>query len=230
MSKLLMAAAGGAAPEFPDIAGIKFRYDVSSFAGFSDNDPIATMTDSSGQGRNATSAVNQAIYKTNVFGDLPAARFTGDEYLFSAFAQDSINYLYAVVDSTSVNNGFGLVMGRSGNFPTAYFGLPGIGGYDKVPAVYSPTGDDATLPNTPVTRKVIIRWRMNGTTAGVRADSGTESTSTNISASRGNYTGIGLSTQPLSMDIAEIIMYTGNTPTSEEDSQLMGYLSAKWGV
>lgn len=60
-----------------DIAGLQLWLKADSLS-LSDNDPISTWTDSSGNGNNATGTLTaRPLYKTNIINSLPVVRFDG---------------------------------------------------------------------------------------------------------------------------------------------------------
>lgn len=69
-SGMLLASAG------PPSSGLKFFMDPAAF-GLSDNDAIATATDSSGQGNHATQSngAKRPTFKTGIINGLPVVRF-----------------------------------------------------------------------------------------------------------------------------------------------------------
>lgn len=74
----------GSTPFVPtDIAGLKLWIDANTLA-LSDNDPVATWTDLSGNGNDADQATsgNRPLYKTNIQNGKPIIRFDGtDDFL-----------------------------------------------------------------------------------------------------------------------------------------------------
>lgn len=57
----------------------EFRFEADSITGLSDNDPVATWPDLSGNGRDATQATpsDRPTYKTGIINGLPAVRYPG---------------------------------------------------------------------------------------------------------------------------------------------------------
>lgn len=70
---------GGAAFSPDDVAGLHIWLKADAITGLSDNDPVATWSDSSGNANDATqaSAPNRPIYKTGIVNSLPVVRFDG---------------------------------------------------------------------------------------------------------------------------------------------------------
>ena len=65
-----------------DLTGLMLWYDASQES-FSDNDPVGTWTDWSGNGSHATQATtgSKPTFKTNIINGKPALYFTTDDYL-----------------------------------------------------------------------------------------------------------------------------------------------------
>lgn len=63
----------------PNMDGLVLYLDTSQLVGLSENDPITSATDWSGQGNHATQAdpAKQPLYKTNILNGKPVMRFDG---------------------------------------------------------------------------------------------------------------------------------------------------------
>lgn len=76
-------AAGGYTCPPSDFGGLAAWWKADSLS-LSDGDPISTWTDSSGNGKDATATLTtRPLYKTNIFGSMPAVRFDGSNDFFS---------------------------------------------------------------------------------------------------------------------------------------------------
>lgn len=84
---LRVKAAGAAAFSPASYTGLKLDLNASQIAGKIDGDALSAWNDSSGQGNNFAQGTGsqQPLYKTNIFGTLPAVRFDGtDDNMVSA--------------------------------------------------------------------------------------------------------------------------------------------------
>lgn len=74
----LLISYRGTAPFSPaDIVGLEAWYDASQLTGYSNNDPVTSWTDLSGNGFHATpGAFAQPTYQTGIKNGLPAIRFS----------------------------------------------------------------------------------------------------------------------------------------------------------
>ena len=67
-----------------DVSNLILWLDASAITGLNNNDPVATWSDRSGNGNDATqaTATNRPLYKTNIVNGKPVVRFDGvDNYL-----------------------------------------------------------------------------------------------------------------------------------------------------
>ena len=87
----------GPAPEGPppafvptDIAGCQLWLEADSLS-LSNNDPVTSWTDLSGQSHHATEATNPPTYKTGILNSLPVVRFDGSDDKLSITDWGAIN-------------------------------------------------------------------------------------------------------------------------------------------
>lgn len=91
------AGGGGFSPT--DIAGLVAWYKADAIGGLSDNDPVATWADSSGNGRDATqgTAANKPTYQTGEVNSLPCVRFDGSNDVLAATCPHQPDFTLFVV-------------------------------------------------------------------------------------------------------------------------------------
>ena len=114
---------GSAAFSPTDIAGLQIFYDARRLAGFNDGDAVATVSDLSGNSRDATqgTASKRPLYKTNVYGSDPALLFDGvDDALGLTNYLPGNNYTMVAVFSGTVI----FPVGGSANF--WFYSSPGM--------------------------------------------------------------------------------------------------------
>jgi hypothetical protein len=81
-----------------DIAGLQVWLKADALA-LSDNDPVASWTDSSGNGRTLTSATGQT-YQTNEQNSLPIVRFDGTDDLMDNGSAIALKHIFVVLKIT----------------------------------------------------------------------------------------------------------------------------------
>lgn len=88
MSLLLTLSSDGSGFSPASISGLTLWLKAHAITGLNDGDPVATWTDLSGNGNNATQAVgaNRPKYKTNIVNALPVVRFERDDSSNLGFA------------------------------------------------------------------------------------------------------------------------------------------------
>ncbi len=104
--------AGGGPPPFvpTDIAGCLLWLDAAQIVGLSDNDPVDTWSDLSGQANDATGVLTtRPLYKTNIINSKPIVRFDGvDDFLITidTVTPRTIFFLGQLVALPGGNKGF----------------------------------------------------------------------------------------------------------------------------
>jgi len=236
-----MQSGGGAAAFSPtDIAGLQIWLDASQIVGLNDGDAVATWTDASGNGYNATqgTASKRPIYKTSILNGQPVMRFDGvDDFLenatFTALNNATAASLFIVKRQTS---------GAAIRFPFLFvnsFYQFNLGGGPKYWRTSATEDANATLDWTTWTYEAQLfdgsqsgnanrlKIRSNGSPVSV-SYTGT------IAATLGSGTGFYVSTldgtlYPWNGDIAEIIGYS-TVPSAGQLALLEQYLAAKYGL
>lgn len=93
-------AALGRAFSPTDISGLTLWLKADAIVGLNDADPVATWTDSSSQGNNATQATGtkQPAYKTNIINGLGIVRFDGTtDFLAGSTTASATRHLFILV-------------------------------------------------------------------------------------------------------------------------------------
>lgn len=236
-----MQSGGGAAAFTPaSIAGLKLWLDASQITGLNDGDAVATWSDASGNGYNATqsTASKRPLYKTSILNGKPVVRFDGvDDFLengtFTAFNNASAASLFIVKRHTS---SVGIIWPMV--FATYLFYQFNLNG-QKYWRTSLTEDANATLDWTTWTYEAQLfdgsqsgnanrlKIRSNGSPVSV-SYTGT------IAATLGSGTGFYVSTAdgtqyPWNGDIAEIIAYS-TAPSAGQLAQLEQYLAAKYGL
>lgn len=114
-ANLMLKNGGGAAAWTPaSIPGLLLWLDANQITGLNDGDAVATWTDASGNGYNATqgSASARPIYKTGILNSRPVVRWDGvDDRLTNAtFAVNQPCTWFAVVRTTGGDAAFRFVL------------------------------------------------------------------------------------------------------------------------
>jgi lysophospholipase L1-like esterase len=133
-------------PPSPDtIGGLQLWYKADALS-LSNNDPISSFTDSSGNARHATqTGANRPLYNTNQINSLPAVTFDGTDDYFN-FASTTFRTVFVVFKAgvTPFASFAGLIGGDAG--------APGSGiilyGYSGTTSMASGTGFSAAYRNS----------------------------------------------------------------------------------
>lgn len=215
---------GGGAPFSPaSISGLQLWYKADAITGLNDGDPVATWTDQSGNGRNATqaSATLKPLYKTNILNGMAGVLFDGSNDLMSIVydipAATSIFIVYSGWSSGSLigNNGANpdMLQRATTNFPDVNW--PSIATSQSMAdnkiltMLYNYTSDSYTV-------------RMDGASVGTSAAAADVTTPGAIT--------IGQSyNEPLAGYLHEVILYNAVLSAGNYAS-VEAYLAARWGV
>lgn len=191
----------------------------------SDNDPVGTWTDSSGNSNSVTGVTTtRPLYKASIKNSLPVVRFDGtDDFLISsAFgaALSQPNTIFLVAKHGGTNDTLlvdGLAAGRHIIFRTGdnwaiYAGNTASNGaadtsFHVLSTVFNDTSSAIYVDGVGTTGIPASTQTMTGLTLG------------------GNFNG----TQNAAADIAEILVYNGSLNTNDR-VQTQAYLGAKWGI
>ena len=215
---------GGGAPFSPaSISGLQLWYKADAITALNDGDPLATWTDQSGNGRNATqaSATIKPLYKTNILNGMAGVLFDGVNDVMSIVydmpATTSIFIVYSGWSSGSLigNNGEAtdMIQRATTNFPDSNLLVintsQSMANNKILTMLFNYTTDNYTI-------------RMDG------ASVGTSSAAANVTTP-GAIT-IGQSyNEPLAGYLHEVILY--NAVLSAGDyAAVETYLASRWGV
>jgi hypothetical protein len=232
----MMASFGNSAPFSPsDISGLKLWLKADALA-LSDNDPVASWTDSSGQGNHATQSSGGAkpTFKTNIVNSKPIIRFDGTtdflnlpNFCSGFTAGDGFILLKRVTDPPTVGQGGFWQFGTSGNATH----VPYIDGniYDD----FGATSRSAAGNPTPS----LTSWTLYEVASG--ASEWTARVNNSILYTTATNT-VGFATAPalgwdarLSVfyegDLAELIMYDSIVSGGNRTS-IVGYINSKYGT
>lgn len=224
--KLLLGAGAPAAAGFSpaDLSGLAVWFKADAITGLSDNDPVSTWNDSSGNSRNATqTGTLRPTYQTAEQNGLPIVRSDGsDDYLntatfttvaqpFTLFMVFKVTANTYILDSDS-NNVNVISYVPSSNFLRFNAGL-NVQYADALPIGYS-----------------AFTMLGNGASSLIRKDG------VQKDAASGGTNGIGqlfigasfLGTAASQTDFAEIILYSGDK--TADFATVESYLKTKWGT
>lgn len=224
-----MQSGGGAAAFSPtDIAGLQIWLDASQIVGLNDGDAVATWSDLSGNGYNATqgTASKRPTYQTSEINGKPCVRFDGvDDFLrCSSFSQAQPLTVLCVGNSISGGRFFDgatsrLLIGYQGGTDVIFFA-------GTVNAQFS--GYALPWPwryYTGVFNAASSQQFVNGASVGT-ANPGNQSL-VDLHVGCGYY--LGVPAEFLSGDIAELIIY--NSSLSAGNLALLhAYTASKYGL
>ncbi len=211
-----MAAAGGALPELPNLAGLQLWLKADAITGINDGDAISIWPDSSGNGRNASRSLGTILLKNNIVNGKPVVRFNSDFSTMSFTEFLSSNISSFVVHSKATGSSNIHLLSHGSSYQYLHYGslwyivnatMPDVmsSGVFYIKTVVSQVGPIANGWSNGVLRGTVAE-RQNG------------------------FDRIGLPGFPGPQgDIAEIIIY--NSALSDADRQAVeAYLSAKYGI
>lgn len=235
MSMLLLGVGvGGSAPFDPStVAGLKVWFKADSES-YSNNDPVTTATDRSGNGNNFTEATNPPTFKTNILNGKPAYYFDGTEQLVGTFALDDTkktNVFFVI--KCDANSGINTVLCSEGDdvFFMALQGGSNIrtwsntsGNFDDQASANYTTFHYYTFTfNETTSANGVTNYRENGSSLGDSA-----------SRDRGNSGALTLGDrggQALVGHICEILIYeTAGGVSGADITSIEGYLASKYGL
>lgn len=207
----------------PDtISDLEAWYQADSLA-LSDNDPVSTWTDSSGNGRNVTQAgAARPTYKTNILNGEPVVRFDGvDDYLSLAQSFISGNdwTIIAVSKSTS---GTGVVASNDASGNRGWVFWRGTTGGN-----FETNGTGGTVYTTGSGYNIVtVRGGIE-----IYVDGGINASAVRSIPSNTATFEIGRRTfgEKLTGDVAELIIYSKKLSLLER-AQVETYLSSKYGI
>jgi hypothetical protein len=228
-----------------DIAGLEGWWKADSLV-LSDNDPVTTWADESGNGRDLTSATGQ-VYKANILNSLPVVRFDGID--------DKLNYFPGADWLTGTDlTLFALFIGRGtpagsirtvsasanaaddfGNNTGFAFGLNVAAGHERT-FYDSASRTTQTHPGSDVAQLHSVRWDAGGASHRYnQAASSPTPTSADVQTFAIRNFSVAAQTSGAAfrqVDMAEILVYLAalDTAGGSELEQVEGYLADKWGL
>lgn len=227
-----------------DLANLAIWLKADAITGLADDAFVATWTDSSGSGRNATQAGADSLkpkYKTGIINGLPVVRFDGGDYLsHSLIASDPIALTMFIVGKKSSGVGSmipwshrsattNLIQITCENNTDIVFQLRGSGNSIQQPTITGKTTTNASI--------ITARFNKTGNLHQVWFNGGSVATNTtdftgqNFIASLETVgaTNSGSYVAFYNGDIGEIIGYS--VAVSDIDrGKVESYLAAKWGI
>lgn len=221
-------ASYGAVPFSPsDISGLKLWLKADSLS-LSDNDPVATWTDSSGLGNSATQATSgsRPTYKTGIVNGKPVVRFDGvDDSLAGTHGAIAIPYtIFIVMQATGNGSGNQRGYGNASNMLLGPYG----GNWQMYSNGFVADGAVALSAWKVLMGKVEASPLKTLGVNGSDTTSASAGINLNSSYSVGVGAGFGL-TEFVTGDIAEVIVYDVALDAGQIAS-IEGYMSSKYGV
>lgn len=237
-----------------DISGLKFWIKADSLS-LSDNDPISTWADQSGNSNNATASLTaRPLYKTNIQNSLPVARFDGSNDVMEVANTAIVGgetgmSIFMVVKEAALT--LNKVYLSKWDYATAgcFAAQTYQGASDEIQLYFADSAGDAgvnygfSLDGDLGTNFYLIEFIYNGTltntnriktyrngtalTTGTQGTIGTSLQSVSSTLKIGQFGGA--LTRNFNGDFGEILLY--NAALSDGDRQLVeNYLIDKWGL
>lgn len=229
------------------ISGLALWFAAHLETGFNDDDAVATWTDRSGNGRNATQATGtkRPLYKTNIISGKPVLRFDNTDDCLTTAAIDfsgtagltlfvvTVNITSATdriifeTSATAATNAGAIQLFRAtANTVSASHRGGSSSSFTTTGTVTSAATVMSSIFDRSLATNEVTIW-LNGSTAGTRVNNNQAGNHGNHAANIGSRNnGASL---PLGGDIAEIILY--DTALSSDNRLLVErYLGAKYGI
>jgi hypothetical protein len=215
-----------------DFAGLRAWYKADAITGLLDGDPVASWTDSSGNGftlSNATTA-QRPVYKANMLNGLPIVRFDAvDDGLFTntaLFTASGVPWTVFAVYENNLHTASGRRVANGSTSQAAGNWL--VGPHGGLHRVYA----GAFTPGQAVTDG---KWvRQTGKSDGATVTNYVDGTSMGSVAATGSPPGgftIGYSAnswmEPADCDVAEVIVYNTQL-TAADQTSIEDYLYTRW--
>ncbi len=211
-----------------DLAGLSAWYDASQEI-VADGTAISSSTDRSGNGRHAVQATgaNQPIFKAAIQNGRGVYRFDGtNDFLRVAFTRNQPHTAFAVAKVSAVNGGNhqAIIDGNSDDSASLMITAGGTI-LNAFAGALLATGDAMGLVNFHRIAAV-----FNGASSSIQYDAVAADTG-NAGASNAGGVSIGGNggNRAFNGDVGEVVLYS-RALSAGEISQVMAYLSTKWGV
>jgi hypothetical protein len=222
--------AGGEVSFSPDdIAGLELWLKADTLV-LSDNDPVATWTDSSGNGNDVTqgTAGTRPLYKTAIQNGLPVVRFDGtDDYMIHTTLNVSQPGTVFIVGKTLAGEGNTRFMdGETTGTDRWIFGTSSTNADYQI---YAGTSVDTGTPDTAFHYFTVV---FNGASSAGWVDAvslfasnlGAQNLASGITVGAGQN-----GDENLTGDIGELLLYDSELSAPDRAS-VEAYLAAKWGL
>lgn len=231
-------AAGGYTCPPSDFSGLAAWWKADSLS-LADGTAIDTWTDSSGNGKDATATLTaRPVFKTNIFGSLPAVRFDGSNDFFSftsiPLGNFGTNPVFTLIH-VGTQTADGVLIGFSAN--NMQLGRVNYLANTLKVAVYFGTATDVSsdfgsaLSNLKMTS---IRQAAANGTGKFRENKTARSVGWSEDASIGdadaNRIGRASFGQFIAGDIAELCLWTTSLSDTDVDCMYTGYFQPKYGL
>lgn len=211
------------------LPGLVAWYDASQLTGLSDNDPVTTWTDLSGNGRNLTqgTAANKPLYKTSIQNGLPMLRFDGtNDFMDASFVATQPMTIIACIIPRLVNkpgtsnywDGLtvqSMLCRENGTAFEIYAGIVLGSGTVAVNTTYVMT----TIYNG---ASSLIRLNQTGASGNAGTNGGADPTGLRVASAGGAGSSFGQN------DYGEIVVCSGALSSANYTST-EGYIRGKWG-
>lgn len=228
---LLAATGGGFTPA--SLPNLWAWFDASKITGLVDNDPVSSWSDLSGNARHVTgTTTTRPLYKTSVFGSLPAVLFDGaDDFLAAASGTNTPfeQTVFSVIKPTTVEI-YRTWFGGSVKFGSNVSKIPQMTLSQVVEL--NPASSGALADNTAAL--VGARFSDSADTYSYRKNGGADGSGTTASTPSGRGLALGRANLEQSQDywpgyIAETVVYSASLNDTDAAS-VEAYLKAKWAT
>lgn len=209
--------------------------DASQEVAFSNNDPVASAADWSGNGYHLVQAVEgqKPIFKTGIQNSLPAYQFTSGNSSFIQYDHSGVwsagpwtfFVVYELLEDPGTNRGL-MAGGAFGD--SVAINLVGTDDFYQVNMADSP-GPYTTALTYLNGRTDLLSYSGNGNSSFLRVNGSQETATpqTNSSHFRGwAFGGAQNGSSNVSLNLCEALFYLGNEDYTDNEA----YLAAKWGL
>ena len=236
---------GGGAFSPEDLSGLTIWLKSDAITGLSDDDPVTTWEDQSGNANDFTqsTASKKPTYKTSIQNSLPAVRFDGtdDGMLISSIALNTDFTLYMALDAgatndviiehsanASSNDGFYVISSNNQTVRVFRGGVNDFFNDDVSDWLDTATGDWSYICLSYDSSTDLFTIRRNG------ADrSGTQGTENPVNTAATDQLNLGSRNQASSFflgDIGEVIFYNNVVHNTTQIQSVEEYLADKWNI
>lgn len=233
-------AFGGAAFSPDDISGLVVWLAADEITGLSDGDPVATWSDLSGNGNDATEATNTPTYQTNEINSLPIVRFDGinDEMHIADDATLDVSNItiFSVVKLGS--GGLAYICNKNYDGSSVAYSLRGQadaanGNFAFFNGSWHTSGQTTAIQNDGLFH--VVAGRYDGSTLEYLLDGSVDASSSysgSLPTTNTQPLYLGMyknDNAPCLMDMAEILVYNSALGTTDFNN-VQAYLDAKYAL